>query len=75
MAVRYLSLIPSDVQAKAHKFDKWFVVQNLKTANKKLIFKLLVRNSSEDKRRNDGKKSLFDFLIKLNENDFLNLLY
>ena len=43
----------------------------MKIANKKLISKLFVRHSSGDKRRNDGKKNSIDFVIKLNENDYM----
>ena len=50
---------------------KWFMVQNLKIADKKLISKLFVRHSSGDKRRNEGKKSSIDFFIKLNEDDWM----
>ena len=50
--------------------NKWFIVQNLKIAKKKLISKLFVRHSSGDKRRNEGKNSI-DFLVKLNEDDWV----
>ena len=43
----------------------------MKIANKKLISKLFVRHSSGDKRRNDGKKNSIDFVIKLNEDDYM----
>ena len=42
-----------------------------KIANKKLISKLFVRHSSGDKRRNERKKNLIDFVIKLNEDDWM----
>ena len=43
----------------------------LKIANKKLISKLFVRHSSGDKRWNKGNKNSIDFVIKLNENDWM----
>ena len=51
--------------------NKWFVGQNLKVANKKLISKLFVRHSSGDIRRNEVKKNSIDFVIKLNKNDWM----
>ena len=42
-----------------------------KFTNKKLISKLFVRHSSGDKHWNKGKKKLFDFVIKLNEDDWV----
>ena len=40
-------------------------------ANKKLISKLFVRCLSGDKRRNEGKKILVGFVIKLNKDDWM----
>ena len=51
--------------------NKRLVEENLKIANKKLISKLLVRNSSGDERRNEEKKNLIEFAIKLDKDDWL----
>ena len=42
-----------------------------KLINKKLTSKLFARHSSGNKRRNKGKKILIDFVIKLNEDDWM----
>ena len=51
--------------------NKKLVVENLKIANKKLISKLFVQNSSGDERRNEEKKNLIEFAIKLDKDDWL----
>ena len=51
--------------------NKWFVVQNLKIANKKLISKLFVQHLSGDKRQNKEKRNSIDCQIKLNKDDWM----
>ena len=54
-----------------HLNRHWYILGNYTIVNKKLICKLFVRNSSGDKCRNEGKKNPIDFVIKLDDDNWM----